>query len=163
VPPGPHLAALARRWNGPPGPPEGPDPEDINLTGVWLADGYECYSRTGKRVRLPIKRVSVSHVGEDLTAVKIDGDACVPAGVPTFWGRLPRDSRRAVVTWTTGSPMRPASGTVRGTLKIIDRDHFRSDDFPTGEAIVFVRARSPEEGEPGRAVGKDRPLRRMAG
>jgi hypothetical protein len=148
APPGPHLAELARRWNGLPGQPESPDPKDINLTGVWLADGYECYDSTlGRRVRLPTKRVSVSHVGEDLAAVKIDGDLCVPAGHVTFRGRLPRDSRRAIVTWAVGTPERPASGTVRGTLKIIDRDHFRTDDSPTGEVISFVRAGHSEEDE----------------
>jgi hypothetical protein len=50
-------------------------------------------------------------------------------------GRLPYvDPRRAIVTWAVGTPERPASGTVRGILKIIDRDHFRTDDSPTGEA-----------------------------
>ena len=28
-----------------PGQPEDPDPTDINLTGIWLAHGYECYNR----------------------------------------------------------------------------------------------------------------------
>jgi hypothetical protein len=37
-----------------------------------------------------VKRVSVSRIGEDLVAVKIDGDACVPAGLVTFRGRLSR-------------------------------------------------------------------------
>jgi hypothetical protein len=61
VPPGPHLADLARRWKGLPGQPESPDPKDINLTGTWLADGYECYSSSlRRRVRLPTKRVSVT-------------------------------------------------------------------------------------------------------
>jgi hypothetical protein len=46
-------------------------------------------------MRLPVKRVSVSHIGEDLVAVKIDGDACVPAGLVTFRGRL----SRARVDW----------------------------------------------------------------
>ncbi|HEY6787970.1 MAG TPA: hypothetical protein VI365_11730 [Trebonia sp.] len=71
----------------------------------------------------------------------------MPAGHVTFQGRLPRESRRAVVTWAVGTPERPASGTVHGTLKIIDRDHFRTNDSPTGEVIFFVRARHSEEDE----------------
>ncbi len=139
VPPGPHLAELSRRRKGLPGQQESRDPTDINLTGTWLADGYQCWSGL-RLVRLPTKRVSVSHVGEKLVAVKIDGDPCVPAGIVTFQGRLRRGSRRAAVTFTVGSPGRPASGTVSVTLNVVDRDHFQVGDSPTGEAIVFVRA-----------------------
>jgi hypothetical protein len=144
--PSPHLAELYGRQNGLPGQPEIPDLQDINLTGIWLADGYECFNRAlTRRVKLPTKRISVSHVGEVLSAVKIDGDLCVPAGVVTFQGRLPPGSRRADVLLTVGNPKYPASRTVRGTLKIIDRDHFQMDDSPTGEVIYFVRARYSEE------------------
>jgi hypothetical protein len=73
----------------------------------------------------------------------------VPAGLVTFQGRLPKGSLRAVVTWTVGAPGRPASGTVSGALKIIDRDHFRTDSR-TGEVISFVRAGHPEEDESAR-------------
>jgi hypothetical protein len=114
VPPGPHLAKLAQQWNG---LPESPDPKDISLTGLWLADGYEYYSILGERMRrvgLPTRRVSISQLGKDLIAVKIDGDACVPAGHVTFRGRLSRSSRRADIIWAVGTPARPASATVRG-------------------------------------------------
>ncbi len=133
VPPGPHLAELARRWN--------------NLTGIWLADGYTCFDTLGRRVRVPTRTVSVSHDGEDVVAVMTDGGLCVPAGHVTFWGHLPRDSRRATVTFTVGTPRRPASGTVCGNLKIIDRYHFQTDTPLVDEVIFFVRAGHSEEEE----------------
>jgi hypothetical protein len=132
APPGPHLAALARRWKGLPG---GPDDAGINLTGVWLASGYQCPAG----VRLRRKRVSVSHEGEELVVVKIDGDPCVPAGRPSIQGRLPPGSRVATVTLTVGSPLRPASATRPGSLRVIDREHFRVESPGTGEGISFVR------------------------
>ncbi len=144
-PPGRHLAKLAQRWNGRPG---SLDPEHIDLTGTWLADGYECYRARGgpKRIRLPTKRVTVSQVGRDFTALKIDRDPCVPAGLVAFHGRMSSDSRSATVTFTVGNLARPASGTIRGTFKIIDRDHFQTGVCSTGEKIFFVRARHTEAG-----------------
>ena len=129
-----------------PGQPAGPASTPC-LTGTWLSDGYECYTPGhGAESRLPIKRVSVSHIGEDLIAVKIDGDLCVPAGHVTFRPVFQKFAARCgdLDCRCAGAPRqwdRP-----RGTLKIIDRDHFRTDDF--------IPARSSFR--PGRALRRKR-------
>jgi hypothetical protein len=107
---------------------------DINLTGVWDSDDYECPYGTKHT-----ERVSISHSGEDLIAIKITGDDCVPAGFETFRGRLPSGSQVAAITWTAGQPKEPASATLPGFLKIIDRDHFRAGNSHWND-MIFVRS-----------------------
>jgi len=92
----------------------------MDLTGTWESADYEC--RGTKRT----ERVEISHVEQHLTAVKITGDDCVPAGFGTFTGRLPAGSSVGAIMWTTGTPRAPASAQAAGFLMVVDQDTFRA-------------------------------------
>ena len=81
----------------------------IDPTGTWGSDDYDCPWGV-KHFEL----VSVVHDGDRIIATKLTGDDCVPAGFETFSGRLPAKSHVGAITWTTGWPNCPASGTVPG-------------------------------------------------
>jgi hypothetical protein len=82
--------------------------------------------------------VSIAHEGEEIIAIKITGDDCVPAGLEAFRGRLPRGSQMAAVTWTAGLPKEPASTTFPGFLKIVDHHHFRAGNSRWND-MTFAR------------------------
>jgi hypothetical protein len=94
--------------------------------------------------------IRISQRGRTLTAVKLTGDPCVPAGMVTWEGTLPRD-----VILTSDLPMtlpvrvtvgnsRTTSATA-GTVTIDSPSHMR---LGGGGGVVFTRGASPPPGPP---------------
>jgi len=105
----------------------------LDLSGRWEASGYQCPWGT-----FHTEVVEVAHEGEQIVAVKIIGDDCVPAGFETFRGRLPTGASVGAITWTVGQPRAPASGQVPGFLRVLDENRFVAGDESGGD-LVFRR------------------------
>jgi hypothetical protein len=88
----------------------------LNLRGVWRAEGYECPSGSS----IESEELLITQVGNNFTAVKIKGDPCVPAGYPSFFGKL--TGRTSNVTFLLGHPSSPGSETGSATLIIVDKN-----------------------------------------
>lgn len=85
-----------------------------NLTGVWRATGYQCPTGTV----INSEQLLIIQVGENLTAVKTNGDPCVPSGYPSFFGRITGTSSQ--VTTILGNPSSPGSSTGSTTLNFVN-------------------------------------------
>ena len=109
---------------------------NVDLTGTWRSNDYECPwgVKHSELVRLV-------HEGGQITATKITGDDCVPAGFETFHGRLPTGAHVAAIQWTVGTPRAPASGGRPGYLKILGNDESRAGD-EGGMELTFRRERA---------------------
>ncbi|WP_103670501.1 Cyclin D1-binding domain-containing protein [Pseudanabaena sp. BC1403] len=93
------------------------------FVGNWIGEGYGC-ERGGLS-----ERVRINIDGNSLTATKITGDNCVPSGNVTFRGTIPNSVSKGSsfpVTWTIGTPDRPASGSTSQPLTILDANSFSS-------------------------------------
>ena len=92
--------------------------ELIDINGEWLGQGYAC--ETIKYT----EKISISHDLKDgkVTATKITGDPCVPAGYVTFFGNYDGKTSSFEVTWYGGSPHNPASATDEGSVDIINSE-----------------------------------------
>lgn len=91
----------------------------LNLSGRWSAKGYTCQGN------IPEEIIEIDHKAmtgnstaavTSFTAKKITGDPCVPAGKITFKGDFKNKGVNEDITFTTGTPSAPASGTIKGKL-----------------------------------------------
>ncbi|MEZ4942154.1 MAG: papain-like cysteine protease family protein [Saprospiraceae bacterium] len=89
--------------------------EPLNLSGTWIGTGYQCPIGDYHR-----ETVQITHEGNSITAVKITGDPCVPAGNVTFSGTFDPEDKTGVIIWTTGLPTTPACCMASGTLRFED-------------------------------------------
>lgn len=101
-----------------------PLPAQFQFEGTWIGEGYTC-----ERGSDLVQRVRIEIVDNALVARKLNGDRCVPAGFVTFQAPLPDQVEPGVqfpVTWTEGTPRRPASRQVVDTLVIEEQNTFSS-------------------------------------
>ncbi|MFH1020478.1 MAG: Cyclin D1-binding domain-containing protein [Pseudomonadota bacterium] len=92
---------------------------NIDITGLWLVEN-QCPMGT------PISEVvSISIQGSSLTAIKITGDACVPAGQVTFSGTY--SAGTSAMTCITGGSS--GLGTTPCGLTVVDSNNF-SINYP---------------------------------
>ncbi len=98
----------------------------FNLTGLWTSNQYQCPAG-----QFNTETVKVEQQGQNISALKITGDYCVPAGNMAFEGSLSGNS--GSLRCTVGSPQNPASAVIQGTLNIIDANSFQACD------MLFVR------------------------
>jgi hypothetical protein len=104
----------------------------IDLNGEWVGKDYDCESRTSEEM------VHVTASGNSITATKTTGDRCVPAGNVTFQGTssgVLSVGSSFPVTWTIGTPQKPASTKSSSNLTINSEDSFSS------RGITFTRVR----------------------
>lgn len=95
------------------------------LKGTWIGENYQCPRGTFHQ-----ERIYIDVTNNSLLAIKIDGDACVPALQETFSGTTPAlvsPGTSFPVTWVTGFPGNPMSGKRSSTLKVINMNTFESD------------------------------------
>lgn len=112
-------------------PPE-ENPQPNNLSGRWVGMGYQCPFGTFHN-----EIVEIVQNGTQISATKVTGDPCVPAGSETFKGSFDDEKGSGTVTVRTGNRSSPnccsAGGTLTldgCTLKLISN---------TGGEIVFTR------------------------
>jgi len=95
----------------------------LNISGRWSAKGYTCQGN------IPEEIIEIDHKAmagnstnavTSFTAKKITGDPCVPAGKITFKGDFKNKGMNEDITFTTGTPSKPASSTVKGKLNFKD-------------------------------------------
>lgn len=95
----------------------------LNISGRWSAKGYTCQGN------IPEEIIEIDHKAmagnstnavSSFTAKKITGDPCVPAGKITFKGNFKNKGVNEDITFTTGTPSKPASSTVKGKLNFKD-------------------------------------------
>ncbi len=86
-----------------------------DLVGVWDATGYMCDQP------IPVEVIKITAIGNKLTAVKVTGDPCVPAGEITWEG----DISGGVITgrWRgTFGPGQPINWVDGVSLRVVDRN-----------------------------------------
>ena len=111
----------------------------INLSGIWLGEGYQCPIGT-----LHDEMIEITHNlnSGEVVATKITGDACVTEGNITFTGffdgklESSTEKNRFDVTFVTGSQDLPNSSTSQSTIEVINSDLLRDIAL---EGIVFTR------------------------
>ncbi len=104
----------------------------VNLTGLWVGSGYSCgTSRFDELMR-------IDQSADSFTASKLTGDACVPAGGPSFFGKLSGNTTSAC-TIVLGSTSCPACSSAACTVEIIDDKSFR---IPS-HGLTFTRSSTP--------------------
>lgn len=86
-----------------------------DLAGIWDATGYTCESS------IAVEKIKITVTGNKITAVKITGDNCVPAGEITWEGTLSGDriSGRGRVSSGPGTPRSWYNGI---TITVIDKN-----------------------------------------
>lgn len=115
--------------SGPPGKPTGlaidsssPTPQTrpitaADLVGVWDATGYIC----PRDNPIPVEVIKITATGNKLTAVKVTGDPCVPAGQITWEGVI--SDRVITGRWRgTFGPGQPINWYDGVSLRVVDRD-----------------------------------------
>ena len=105
--------------------------EQCDFSGIWLGIGYQCPAGT-----LHNERVTITHDGDKISAIKIDGDDCVTAGQTTFTGTYNSFARNFGVTWATGLPGNPNSSSAYGTLMAKSLDTLIAAGI---EPVIYVR------------------------
>jgi len=93
--------------------PPNEDPQLVNLTGRWIGMGYQCPIGTYHN-----ETVDINHDGSQISAIKVTGDPCVPAGSETFTGSFDEATGRGVITLRTGNPSSPSCCSSGGTLTL---------------------------------------------
>ncbi len=92
-----------------------------SFAGTWMARGYSCF---GPNPPPPEEQIKVTQVGDAVTATKVVGDDCVPAGAIAWEGNAQGDSFPVQVQVSNGpkTPLhfRPATLTRTGpdTLQV---------------------------------------------
>ena len=86
-----------------------------SLTGHWVSNDYRCGDA------LYTEEVVIRRQGDGFVARKITGDPCVPAGNISFrtQGAF-RPGHGVPIVWVSGRPERPASGSNKGSLRLLD-------------------------------------------
>jgi hypothetical protein len=86
-----------------------------DLEGTWDATGYTC------ETSIALEKIKITVTGNKITAVKITGDNCVPAGEITWEGTLSGNiiSGRGRVSSGAGTARRWLDGV---TINVVDRD-----------------------------------------
>jgi hypothetical protein len=114
----------------------------LRLDGLWTGS-YQCPMGVGHA-----ETVRVSQNGPTLTAVKMTGDRCVPAGMVTWEGTLPREAVTSrdlpftlSVRVTVGNGR--TTSTTMGTLIVDSSSHMR---LGGGGGVDFTRGASPSAG-----------------
>jgi C1A family cysteine protease len=91
----------------------------LNISGRWSAKGYTCQGNSLEEI-IEIDHKAMAgnstNVVTSFTAKKITGDPCVPAGRITFTGDFKNKGVNEDITFTTGTPSKPASSTIKGKL-----------------------------------------------
>jgi len=100
---------------------------NINLSGQWTTSQIQC--PLGNYIT---ETVTISHIGSQLSAVKVNGDACVPTGYTAFKGAYSQNGWE--LTCTAGEPGKPASQQYPGTLNILNTNSL------TACGVQYVRA-----------------------
>jgi hypothetical protein len=104
------------------------------FVGNWVGLDYTC--RGWNKV---LEQVNFPDDSNQIYAKKITGDECVTQGQTTFrFNSFPSELKYDTnypVTWTVGSPGKPNSGTMPGSLRIKDKDNFDIGGYK------FVRGR----------------------
>ncbi len=108
--------------------------EKIDLTGFWIATGYQCPIGT-----FHTEKIHITQNGNQITATKITGDPCVPAGSLTFTATLDVNDRKGQVLYRSGSPSKPNCCTSKGDMEIIDNNNFKSSVNGSNESHLFKR------------------------
>lgn len=104
--------------------------------GLWLGYGYQCFTVTLPSNNLffysiPYELLLITPVdSEDIRAIKIIGDHCVPAG-NISWGA---NVTTGAGYYTLGSPSQPAYTTVGNTFTFQDSNHISGTT-----AMYYVR------------------------
>lgn len=111
-----------------------PGSDGIDLNGNWTAKGYTCPGGTS----IPTETVGIVQSQGKITATKVTGDPCVPAGKVTFTGIYDESKKIYNLTWTTGSSSAPASSTASGTMTVVDKNHLEST-FSGNPSVSFTR------------------------
>jgi len=105
--------------------------EDVDLTGTWESYEYQCPLGDYHSELIRIK-----HQDDRISAEKITGDPCVPAGNITFEGIV--SGNKGSVEFVVGSPATPASGRSDPSPLIV----ITPDVFHVGHLTFFRRLSS---------------------
>ena len=103
--------------------------KERGLSGTWMGNNYQCNGTYNEEVR-------IEQSGTSITATKITGDPCVPAGNVTFTGTKSGTDTYAV-TCTVGTPSNPASSTNTGTLTVVDDNTLKVTG--SGMNVTYIR------------------------
>lgn len=107
-------------------------PITINLSGEWVSTGYQCPFGTYHE-----ETIQITHLNDELKAIKITGDDCVPAGYQTFEGAFNSETNMGTIIWTTGNASNPGSSTANGTIEYDGEKLYGYSS--TSESIIFTR------------------------
>lgn len=88
--------------------------DPIDLSGEWLADGYECEIGSFNQI------IEIVHdlTTNDIEATKITGDGCVTSGNITFFGTFDGTDSEFDVTFVTGSLSMPNSTSSNAIIEV---------------------------------------------
>jgi hypothetical protein len=106
------------------------------FVGNWVGLDYTC--RGWNKI---LEQVNFPDDSNQIYAKKITADECVTQGQTTFrFNSFPSELKYDTnypVTWTVGSPGKPNSGNVGGSLRITDKDNFKigNDRFVRGRLV----------------------------
>jgi hypothetical protein len=103
-----------------------------NLTGLWVGTGYTCGSTVVNEL------VRIDQTGDSFTASKLSGDPCVPAGGPTFYGKLNGNTASAC-TVVLGTTDCPACTSAPCTLQSASDNAFQVNSH----GLSFTRSSAP--------------------
>jgi hypothetical protein len=95
-----------------------PKPKTDNrtdLTGIWIAEGYQCPWGTSHTEIIDIVHDLKT---EEVKATKVTGDACVTAGNITFTGKY--SNNKIEIILRVGSPSNPNSGQRAGSITVVN-------------------------------------------
>lgn len=112
----------------------------INLSGIWLGEGYACYG--------PVEDpeiVNIEHFESSVTVTKIEGDDCVTSGELTWRGVFDQNPFPVQVNVSDG-PNSSSRFLIDGTANIVDNDTIMLS-IPGSEdgSVTFYRAGGSED------------------
>jgi len=100
----------------------------IDLSGNWTGEGYQCPAGT-----FQTQQIRIEHdIDSDwIVAMKITGNACVPANDTTFAGWYNGIASEFRPDFQTGMPGNPSCCWVNSTIQVIDETSIKDiDEFP---------------------------------
>jgi len=105
----------------------------IDITGQWMASDIQCPAGTNNSELL-----TVVSMADQVMAVKVSGDACVPAGYKLFQGTV--NGKVGTVTCFGGTPSLPLSASTQGVFLILDANTIKVCDVTLVRAAPIVSA-----------------------
>ena len=105
----------------------------IDITGQWMSSDIQCPAGTNNSELL-----TVVSMADQVMAVKVSGDACVPAGYKLFQGTV--NGKVGTVTCFGGTPSLPLSASTQGVFFILDANTIKVCDVTLVRAAPFVSA-----------------------